>query len=160
MATRRAKGLLDAGARVTVVAPDASAGLRELARRRPAHLGTPHLLFFRRRRRLVRQTATGDPAVDAQVSADAEAQRVWCVNASDHEASAAWTPAVAVVDDVKIAVNAGETRAAPWPCATPSPPRWKPATCHCAAAPRFDKRGFCRFRGPRRRRLLYTSRCV
>ena len=41
------------------------------------------------------------------MSADAEAQRVWCVNASDHEASAAWTPAVAVVDDVKIAVNAG-----------------------------------------------------
>jgi uroporphyrin-III C-methyltransferase/precorrin-2 dehydrogenase/sirohydrochlorin ferrochelatase len=53
------------------------------------------------------QTATGDAAVDAQVSADAEAQRIWCVNASDHEASAAWTPAVAVVDDVKIAVNAG-----------------------------------------------------
>ena len=53
------------------------------------------------------QTATGDSAVDAQVAADAEAQRIWCVNASDHEASAAWTPAVAVVDDVKIAVNAG-----------------------------------------------------
>jgi uroporphyrin-III C-methyltransferase/precorrin-2 dehydrogenase/sirohydrochlorin ferrochelatase len=45
--------------------------------------------------------------VDSRVSADAEAQRVWCVNASDHEASAAWTPAVAVVDDVQIAVNAG-----------------------------------------------------
>ena len=45
--------------------------------------------------------------MDAQVAADAEAQRIWCVNASDHEASAAWTPAVAVVDDVKIAVNAG-----------------------------------------------------
>ena len=41
------------------------------------------------------------------MAADAEAQRIWCVNASDHEASAAWTPAVAVVDDVKIAVNAG-----------------------------------------------------
>jgi uroporphyrin-III C-methyltransferase/precorrin-2 dehydrogenase/sirohydrochlorin ferrochelatase len=53
------------------------------------------------------QTATGDPKVDAQVSDDAEAQRIWCVNASDHEASAAWTPAVAEVDDVKIAVNAG-----------------------------------------------------
>src|SRR6478752_1543090 len=35
------------------------------------------------------------------------ALRLWCVNASDHESSAAWTPAVAVVDDVKIAVNAG-----------------------------------------------------
>ncbi|MDQ0677378.1 uroporphyrin-III C-methyltransferase/precorrin-2 dehydrogenase/sirohydrochlorin ferrochelatase [Arthrobacter pascens] len=107
VAARRAKGLLDAGARVTVVAPVASAALRELA---DAGLLTweprPYLpsdvdgVWFV-------QTATGDSAVDAQVSADAEAQRVWCVNASDHEASAAWTPAVAVVDDVKIAVNAG-----------------------------------------------------
>jgi uroporphyrin-III C-methyltransferase/precorrin-2 dehydrogenase/sirohydrochlorin ferrochelatase len=53
------------------------------------------------------KTATGESAVDAQVAADAEGQRIWCVNASDHEASAAWTPAVAVVDNVQIAVNAG-----------------------------------------------------
>jgi uroporphyrin-III C-methyltransferase/precorrin-2 dehydrogenase/sirohydrochlorin ferrochelatase len=107
VAARRAKGLLDAGARVTVVAPVASAALRELA---DAGLLTweprPYLpsdvdgVWFV-------QTATGDSAVDTQVAADAEAQRVWCVNASDHEASAAWTPAVAVVDDVQIAVNAG-----------------------------------------------------
>jgi uroporphyrin-III C-methyltransferase/precorrin-2 dehydrogenase/sirohydrochlorin ferrochelatase len=32
---------------------------------------------------------------------------VWCVNASDHEASAAWTPAVTAVDGVIVAVNAG-----------------------------------------------------
>ncbi|MBT2534249.1 uroporphyrinogen-III C-methyltransferase [Arthrobacter sp. ISL-48] len=107
VAARRAKGLLDAGARVTVVAPVASHSLRELA---DAGLLTweprPYLpsdvdgVWFV-------QTATGDSAVDTQVSKDAEAQRIWCVNASDHEASAAWTPAVAEVDDVKIAVNAG-----------------------------------------------------
>lgn len=107
VATRRAKGLLDAGARVTVVAPAASAGLEELAdaglltwEQRPYRTSDVDGVWFV-------QTATGDSAVDAQVSADAEAQRVWCVNASDHEASAAWTPAVAVVDDVQIAVNAG-----------------------------------------------------
>ncbi|KRE74411.1 uroporphyrinogen-III C-methyltransferase [Arthrobacter sp. Soil762] len=107
VAARRAKGLLDAGARVTVVAPVASAALRELA--------DAGLLTWERRTYLPSdvdgvwfvQTATGDPAVDTQVSEDAEAQRIWCVNASDHEASAAWTPAVAVVDDVQIAVNAG-----------------------------------------------------
>lgn len=107
VAARRAKGLLDAGARVTLVAPVASAALRELA--------DAGLLTWEPRTYLPSdvdgvwfvQTATGDSAVDAQVSADAEAQRVWCVNASDHEASAAWTPAVAEVDDVKIAVNAG-----------------------------------------------------
>jgi uroporphyrin-III C-methyltransferase/precorrin-2 dehydrogenase/sirohydrochlorin ferrochelatase len=95
VAARRAKGLLDAGARVTVVAPVASSVLRDLA---DAGLLTwdprPYLpthvdgVWFV-------QTATGDPAVDTRVSADAEAQRIWCVNASDHEASAAWTPAVA-----------------------------------------------------------------
>jgi uroporphyrin-III C-methyltransferase/precorrin-2 dehydrogenase/sirohydrochlorin ferrochelatase len=107
VAARRAKGLLDAGARVTVVAPVASAALEELADAglltweqrtyRPSDVDSVWFV----------QTATGDSAVDAQVSADAEAQRIWCVNASDHEASAAWTPAVAEVDDVKIAVNAG-----------------------------------------------------
>ena len=107
VATRRAKGLLDAGARVTVVAPAASAGLEELAdagllawEQRPYRTSDVDGVWFV-------QTATGDPAVDSRVSADAEAQRVWCVNASDHEAAAAWTPAVAVVDDVQIAVNAG-----------------------------------------------------
>ncbi|UZX04274.1 uroporphyrinogen-III C-methyltransferase [Arthrobacter sp. CDRTa11] len=107
VAARRAKGLLDAGARVTVVAPVASAALRELA--------DAGLLTWEPRTYRTEdvdgvwfvQTATGDAAVDTQVSKDAEAQRIWCVNASDHEASAAWTPAVAVVDDVKIAINAG-----------------------------------------------------
>ncbi|QCB96608.1 uroporphyrinogen-III C-methyltransferase [Arthrobacter sp. PAMC25564] len=107
VATRRARGLLDAGARVTVVAPVASAALQDLADAgllaweprgyRPSDVDDAWFI----------QTATGDPAVDTRVAADAEAQRIWCVNASDHESSAAWTPAVAVVDDVQIAVNAG-----------------------------------------------------
>ncbi|MEZ2388261.1 uroporphyrinogen-III C-methyltransferase [bacterium RCC_150] len=107
VAARRARGLLDAGARVTVVAPVASDALRELA--------ASGLLNWEPRTYVSSdvdgvwfvQTATGVAAVDAQVAADAEAQRIWCVNASDHESSAAWTPAVAVVDDVKIAINAG-----------------------------------------------------
>jgi uroporphyrin-III C-methyltransferase/precorrin-2 dehydrogenase/sirohydrochlorin ferrochelatase len=107
VAARRAKGLLDAGARVTVVAPEAIAAVRELA---DAGLLTWEPRTYRSEDVdgvWFVQTATGDPAVDTAVASDAEAQRVWCVNASDHESSAAWTPAVAVVDDVKIAVNAG-----------------------------------------------------
>ena len=107
VAARRAKGLLDAGAVVTVVAPVASPALKDMAdaglltwEARPYLSGDIDGVWFA-------QTATGDPEVDAQVSADAEAQRVWCVNASNHEASAAWTPAVAEVDDVKIAVILG-----------------------------------------------------
>lgn len=107
VATRRAKALLDAGAVVTVVAPEASAELSEmhdagLLRWQPrAYLAADQdgVWFV--------QTATGNPEVDAQVAADAELNRVWCVNAADHESSAAWTPAVARVDDITVAVNAG-----------------------------------------------------
>ncbi|MDJ0355052.1 uroporphyrinogen-III C-methyltransferase [Paenarthrobacter sp. PH39-S1] len=107
VAARRAKGLLDAGALVTVVAPEAEGGVRALAdaglvrwRERGYLAGDLDGVWFV-------QTATGVAEVDSLVAADAEAQRIWCVNASDHEASAAWTPAVAEVDDVKIAISAG-----------------------------------------------------
>jgi uroporphyrin-III C-methyltransferase/precorrin-2 dehydrogenase/sirohydrochlorin ferrochelatase len=107
VAARRAKGLLDAGARVTVVAPEATPALRELA---DAGLLTWEARTYRSDDVdgvWFVQTATGDSVVDTRVAADAEAQRIWCVNASDHESAAAWTPAVAEVDDVKIAINAG-----------------------------------------------------
>ncbi|WP_077490534.1 uroporphyrinogen-III C-methyltransferase [Sinomonas mesophila] len=107
VAARRAQGLLDAGAIVTVVAPDAhddvarlaSAGLLTLVPRAYETADLEGVWFV--------QTATGVPAVDARVAAEAEERRIWCVNAADHEASAAWTPATARVDDVTIAVNAG-----------------------------------------------------
>ncbi|MGG5175123.1 uroporphyrinogen-III C-methyltransferase [Pseudarthrobacter sp. J1763] len=107
VAARRAKTLLDAGARVTVVAPEASDQVRELNDAglltwvpRTYQSSDLEKVWFV-------QTATGNKTVDAQVSADAEERRIWSVNASDHEASAAWTPAVATVEDIKIAVNAG-----------------------------------------------------
>ncbi|WP_125613679.1 uroporphyrinogen-III C-methyltransferase [Specibacter cremeus] len=105
VAARRARGLLDAGARVTLVAPELSAEARELLgllawRQReyePGDLDVPWFVV----------TATGSADVDNRVAADAEARRLWCVNAADADGSTAWTPAVATVDDVKIAVNAG-----------------------------------------------------
>lgn len=107
VAARRARGLLDAGAKVTVVAPEAGpdvvrldeAGLVAWVRRGYETRDLDGAWFV--------QTATGLPPVDARVAAEAEERRIWCVNAADHEASAAWTPAVARVDDVTVAVNAG-----------------------------------------------------
>ncbi|MCY0903931.1 uroporphyrinogen-III C-methyltransferase [Arthrobacter sp. H14-L1] len=107
VAARRARGLLDAGAVVTVVAPVAGtgvlalvdAGLVQWIQRQYVSTDLDGVWFV--------QSATGVPGVDAQVAADAEAAHTWCVNASDHEASAAWTPAVAEVDGVKVAVSAG-----------------------------------------------------
>ena len=52
-------------------------------------------------------TATGDRETDDAVAAAAEAARVWCVRADDADRSSAWTPAVARVGDVLIAVSAG-----------------------------------------------------
>lgn len=107
VASRRAKGLLDAGAVLTLVAPAVSAELLEM---HEAGLLTWHARAYRTADLAgiwFVQTATGNSAVDEKVAADAEAARIWCVNATDHEASAAWTPAVAQVDDVIVAVNAG-----------------------------------------------------
>ncbi|MEA5453623.1 uroporphyrinogen-III C-methyltransferase [Sinomonas sp. JGH33] len=107
VAGRRVRALLDAGAVVTVVAPEAGDDV--------ARLADAGLLTWVRRDYTTSdldgawfaQTATGVAEVDARVAADAEARRVWCVNASDHETSTAWTPASARVDDVTVAVNAG-----------------------------------------------------
>ena len=107
VAARRAAGLVAAGAIVTVIAPEAGDDLRTLLltgavtwRARgyqSGDLGGAWLVH----------TATGVADVDTQVSADADAARVWCVNAADHRASAAWIPAVTRRDDVTISVSAG-----------------------------------------------------
>ncbi|PYI40243.1 uroporphyrinogen-III C-methyltransferase [Arthrobacter psychrolactophilus] len=107
VAARRAKALLDAGAHVTLVAHVLSAPARELA--------DAGLLSWQARDYESADisgvwyvvAASGDTATDALVAADAESNRIWCVNHSDAAESAAWTPAVATVEDIKVAVNAG-----------------------------------------------------
>lgn len=108
VAARRARGLVEAGAAVVVVAPWACEDLADLAaggtlRWRPReYAGSGDLDGA-----WLVHTATGDPDVDAAVAADAQAARLWCVRADDSRASAAWTPAVASVDGVLVAVTAG-----------------------------------------------------
>ncbi|POH74274.1 uroporphyrinogen-III C-methyltransferase [Arthrobacter glacialis] len=107
VAARRAKALLDAGAQVTLVAPVLSAPAKQLA---DASLITWHARGYESAdmaNAWYAVTATNNVAVDAQVAADADDNRVWCVNHSNAQDSAAWTPAVATVQDIKVAVNAG-----------------------------------------------------
>ncbi len=107
VASRRAKALLDAGAQVMLVAPVLSAPARALA---DAGLLTWHARGYESADMAgawYAVAATNNKGVDAQVAADAEANRTWCVNGSDAQESAAWTPAVATVQDIKVAVNAG-----------------------------------------------------
>jgi uroporphyrin-III C-methyltransferase/precorrin-2 dehydrogenase/sirohydrochlorin ferrochelatase len=108
VAARRAAQLLEAGAKVTVIAPEAVEPIADAA-------AAGRLTWLRRgyvpgdlEGMWLAHSATGDLALDARVAADAEAQRIWCVNASDHAASSAWTPAVTrTAEGITVAVTAG-----------------------------------------------------
>ncbi len=103
VALRRARGLLEAGANVVVIAPDVTAGLAALpvtVLRREYRDGDLAAAWLA-------HAATSDAAVNARVAADAERLRIWCVRADDASASAAWTPAVARHGDVAVAITAG-----------------------------------------------------
>lgn len=104
-AARRAKALLDAGATVTLVAPevgDAASQLLPLVNWQQREFEAKDI-----DEQWLVVTATGNLDVDAQVSALAEAQRIWCISQSAGQESPVWAPAVANVDDVTVAVNAG-----------------------------------------------------
>src|SRR5580693_4725716 len=82
VAARKAQSLLDCGARVTVVAPDIAEPMRDLTSRlhtletrayRPGDVAGFQLVI----------TATGDPAVDGAVAAEAEAAGIWVNSADD-----------------------------------------------------------------------------
>jgi uroporphyrin-III C-methyltransferase/precorrin-2 dehydrogenase/sirohydrochlorin ferrochelatase len=111
VAARRARALVEAGARVRVVAPDVCEELRVLA---DVSLPGAVELVARAYRAgdldeawLV-HTATGSPVVDQQVSDDAERGRVFCVTAGDASVGSAWVPAVArttLTDDAEVTVS-------------------------------------------------------
>lgn len=107
VSARRARALCDAGADVHVVAPEVCEDLRDLAR---SGRLTHHAHGYRDGDldgAWFVHTATGCPEVDARVAEHAEQARTWCTRADDAAASSAWTPAVARVDDVTVAVSAG-----------------------------------------------------
>ena len=103
VALRRAQALLAAGALVHVIAPQvdpALAGLEVTVSRREYRDGDLAGAWLA-------HAATADPAVNAQVAAEAQRLRIWCVRADDAAASAAWTPAVARDGEITVAVTAG-----------------------------------------------------
>jgi len=111
VAARRARSLVEAGARVRVVAPDVCEELVVLAR-----VSAPGAVELVARPygaddldgTWLVHTATGSPAVDQQVSDDAERARVFCVTAGDASVGSAWVPAVArttLTDDAEVTVS-------------------------------------------------------
>jgi len=104
VAQRRVPHLLAAGARVEVVAPDSTPAVEGLA-------STGDLVWHRRRYRTgdlagawYVVVATGDRRVNEGVSAEAEAERIFCVRSDDGEAATAWTPAVGRHGPLTVAV--------------------------------------------------------
>lgn len=100
-------GLLEAGAAVTVVAPEPDPAIEELAAEgRVALERRPYRRGEAAGYRLV-LTATGDPAVDQAVFDDAEAAGVW-VNSADDPARCSFTlPARLRRGDLLVAVATG-----------------------------------------------------
>ncbi|MBB6119020.1 uroporphyrinogen-III C-methyltransferase [Nocardiopsis algeriensis] len=111
VAQRRIPVLLEAGARVTLVAPDVSAALEDLAdggritwlRRtyEPGDVAGPAAPPY-----WLVHAATDDPVVNAAVAEEAEGARIWCVRADDRHASTAWTPASGSANGVTVGVVA------------------------------------------------------
>ena len=105
VALRKATGLAEAGALVTVVAPDVVDGFQSFAHRvelRPYRDGEAG--DFR-----VAVTATNDPAVNVRVAADAKAAGVWVNSADDPQNCSFILPAVARRGSVTVAVSTDGT---------------------------------------------------
>lgn len=103
IALRKAAGLAEAGAIVIVIAPDFVDGFASVARRierrryRSGEAADYQLVI----------TATNDPAVNAQVAADAKKNRVWVNSADDPDNCSFILPAVARRGPVTVAVSTG-----------------------------------------------------
>jgi len=103
IALRKATGLAEAGAIITVIAPDLVDGLASVAQRieqrqyRHGDVADYQLVI----------TATNDPALNAQVAADAKAIRVWVNSADDPDNCSFILPAIARRGPVTVAVSTG-----------------------------------------------------
>jgi uroporphyrin-III C-methyltransferase/precorrin-2 dehydrogenase/sirohydrochlorin ferrochelatase len=107
VAARRASPLADAGAELVIISPFICEELADLVASarvvwRPRGYAEGDLAGA-----WLVHTATGDSATDDAVAAAADAARVWCIRADDADRSSAWTPAVARVGDVLVAVSGG-----------------------------------------------------
>jgi uroporphyrin-III C-methyltransferase/precorrin-2 dehydrogenase/sirohydrochlorin ferrochelatase len=107
VAHRRIAGLLEAGARVTVVSPQVTPALEPLVAagsltwvRRGYENGDLDGAWYA-------VAATDDHSVNAAVGEEAEQARIFCARADDRRASSVWTPAIGRHDDVVVGVHGG-----------------------------------------------------
>lgn len=106
VAARKARGLLECAAVVTVLTPAPGAEMEALAPSLHALERRPYAAGDAAAFRLV-LTATGDAAVDAAVATEAEAAGVWVNSADDPEHCSFLLPAVRRDGAVTLAVSTG-----------------------------------------------------
>src|SRR6476469_2186660 len=109
VSARRVKAFLDEGADVRVVSPWLCEDLRDLADAgRIDWVERDYCGPADRYRAWFAHTATGEPSVDREVAADAEALRIWCVDATDASGTSASVAARADVStpDGRVTVSA------------------------------------------------------
>lgn len=108
VAERRVSGLLEAGARVTVVSPWLTEDLQDLAASRRINWSRRDFERSDLDDIWLVHTCTGDSDVDEAVVTAAEARKIWSVRAGAADHSPAWTAATEHSEDgVQFAVNAG-----------------------------------------------------
>jgi uroporphyrin-III C-methyltransferase/precorrin-2 dehydrogenase/sirohydrochlorin ferrochelatase len=109
IATRRVAGLLEAGARVRVIAPQATSEIQQWDREHVIDwVQRPYSGPSDIRDAWLVHTATGIPEVDVAVSTAAEKSRIFCVNAADAEMATAHTPSIHRAEDGVIVAVGGD----------------------------------------------------
>src|SRR5579875_414193 len=110
VAARRVPALLDAGAAVSLVSPEVTGSLEDLAL-------SGRIQWSRRRYALGDGAGAwlvcaypDDPTVNAAVAAEADGMRVWSIRADDASRSTAWTPASGTAGEVQVGVLSGDPR--------------------------------------------------
>jgi siroheme synthase-like protein len=106
VAARKARGLLECGAKVTVIAPSLAPDMESLVPRLHAVERRPYREGDAASFRLA-VTATGLPDVDGAVHADAEASGIWINSADDRAHSSFILPAVFRDGSVTVCVSSG-----------------------------------------------------
>ena len=107
VASRRLPMLIESGAEITVIAPEATPEIARMALRgqlewqqRPYRTGDLAGAWYV-------LVATDDSAANAAASLEAEELRTFCVRADHAAAATAWTPATAELDGLVVGVLAG-----------------------------------------------------
>lgn len=103
---RRVTALLEAGASVTLVAPEVETALADLAERGRLDWQQRDYAPGDLRDAWLALACTADAAVNAAVLAEAESARIWCLRADDARAASAWMPATGRTGPATVAVHA------------------------------------------------------